>query len=112
MLRDQQYIQRTLIGFLFLMASGGWFFAIRAGNDLDDYWQQLNWTQRVLSVELQETNSRREVQNTIRALFESLETCDCAGDVGKQQELWKLFLAQLEREEELARQIDVLLKEQ
>ncbi len=111
-MNDKIYIQRALIGLFFLAACSGWYFAIRAGSDLDIYWGQLNWTQRLLSLELQETQVRREAQQTVRALFESMEACACTGDVGRQKELWSAFLSLLEKEEMLAGQIDQILKEQ
>ena len=105
------YIQRVIIGVLAVTSLVGIVFSIQAGRDLDAYWWQLHWTQRVMAQADQERQIQSQVNVKIRELFQGLEHCKCSGDPVDRNRLWREFLELLAMEQEIRSGGDRLFQE-
>ena len=110
-LQTRIYLQRGIIGFLCLFAGVTGFFSIRAGRDLDTYWWHVNWVERIVTTGERERAVSRELNRTVRDLFQSLQHCACEGDPDERRRLWDRFMDLLHVEEQLARQTETLFRE-
>lgn len=111
-LRARLYIQRILIGILFPLALAGWLLAIQAGGHLDTYWRHVHWVQRLVAAGQRERSLQEEIHQTLAALFDALELCECRGDAERGRALWFHFTELLERETQLAAQTRQLLADE
>ena len=111
LLKTRIYLQRAIIGFLCLFAGVTGFFSIRAGRDLDTYWRHVNWVEHIVAAGERERAISRELNQTVRDLFQSLQHCACEGDLHERRRLWHQFMDLLDVEEQLARQTERLFRE-